>query len=142
MRARRAVTTGPISDINLTPFIDVLLVLLILFMVALPAAQRSLQASLPRPDPGPEGARPGPSTIPVLSVHTADFELNTERHATRDSLEHALQEMAPRVPNHTIIVKSDGDTTYGRVIEAMDLAVGAGFTRIGAATAEAPAAVQ
>jgi biopolymer transport protein ExbD len=128
------------ADINLTPFIDVLLVLLILFMVAVPTAQRSLQAAMPKTIDGPPPV--GPSPIPVLSVHAAGFQLDQEHHATLGTLERALQELAPRLRDRSIIVRSDTDANYGRVVEAMDLAVGAGFTRIGAATAEPAAAVQ
>jgi biopolymer transport protein TolR len=131
---RRAATT-PMAEINLTPFIDVLLVLLILFMIAVPAAQRGLDVAVPgKGRPAPSEGKPLPT--PVLEVHAADFALGDERYASLEMLELALHATFAARHERALIVKSDPDVEYGRVIAAMDLARSAGVSRLGVLTAE------
>jgi len=129
----------PMSDINVTPMIDVLLVLLIVFMVAVPVTTRGLHVKVPAPAPSaPPDTRPQPSEFAVLQVHTGDFELGKERHPTLESLEAAMRDFFSTRRDRTIIVRPDGDVEYGRVVIAMDLAKGAGADRIGIASAATP----
>jgi biopolymer transport protein ExbD len=76
------------ADINVTPLIDVLLVLLIIFMLVAPVAPRALEASLPRPPDGAAG--PAPATL-VLEVRADDFALNTSPVLTLEDLERRLR---------------------------------------------------
>ena len=124
----------PMADINVTPLIDVLLVLLIVFMVAVPSTTRVLEATVPQEGtPPPPGPTPAP--IPTLQVHVQDFELGRDRHSTLASLERALVDLFESRRDRRIIVRSDDDVDYGRVIAAMDAARGAGVDRIGIASA-------
>jgi biopolymer transport protein ExbD len=128
----------PVADINVTPMIDVLLVLLIVFMVTVPVAQRNLHASIPAPPQPTTTTTTPPSPLPVLQVHAADFELNKDRHATAESLARGLEEVLSSRRDKTVVVQSDDDVDYGRVVAAMDLAKGAGADRIGIVSTAAP----
>ena len=125
--ARRA---QPMADINVTPLIDVLLVLLIVFMVAVPASTRVIEATVP-PEAKAEPTEGNPPPIPTLQVHVQDFELGRDRHPTLASLERGLSELFDTRRDRRLIVRSDDDVDYGRVIAALDAARGAGVARIG-----------
>ena len=98
------------NDINVTPMIDVLLVLLIIFMVIVPISRKAIDLQLPDPNPAPNVAQPNSDQI-VLEVCTNDYKLN-KQPVTRDGLAAKLKEVyAPR-PDKIIFVKGCDTVKY------------------------------
>ena len=117
------------AEINVTPLIDVMLVLLILFMLVTPVAPRGLETSVP--SPAPSGGPPRPFTPLVVTVEAAAFKLNQAPVMTAAELEAQLRERLLGRSDRTVFVRAEGDITSGRFVEAMDIAKGAGAERVG-----------
>ena len=110
------------SGINVTPLIDILLVLLIVFMVITPMTSRGLEAEIPRPATAP---LPAPDTGVVISV-AADGSLRINQETvTREQLPSRLK------LHRAVFVQGAPDAAYERVVEVIDLARGAGIAQIG-----------
>jgi biopolymer transport protein ExbD len=116
------------AEINVTPLIDILLVLLILFMVVAPVAPRALDASLPRSPDGRDDATPGGL---VLEVRADDFALNTIPVFTLEELDRRLRPAFETREGRTLFVRAGADVPYERVVAAIDVAEGAGASRVG-----------
>jgi biopolymer transport protein ExbD len=112
------------SEINMTPMIDVLLVLIIIFMVITPVAPRGLPAAAPR-DSAPDVA---PSEEAIVVEIREDGRLRLNRSLVDEK---ALEVQLRRVTPRPVFVRGDGGLEYQAVARVVDLARGAGIDRIG-----------
>ena len=120
---------GLTNEINVTPMIDVLLVLLIIFMMVVPMARKAIDLQLPDPTPAP--ASSAPSTQIVLEVlPNGVYSINKE-NVTRAQLPARLKQIYDPRPEKIIFVKGDPTVKYSAVIDAMDVSRGAGVKVIG-----------
>ena len=123
---------GLTNEPNVTPMIDVLLVLLIIFMMVIPMSRRAIDLQLP--DPSPQMAQPNaPVDQIVLEVMKGEqFAINKKAVAKAD-LFNELKGIYEGRPDKIIFIKGDPTIKYQEVIWAMDQARGAGVLVIGAA---------
>jgi len=118
------------SEPNLTPMIDVLLVLLVIFMMIIPMSRKALDVQLPDPTPQDKESKPNPDQIVLEVLPDGNFSINKEPH-TRADLYTRLKELYDPRPEKIIFVKGDPNVIYQDVIFAMDQARGAGVKVIG-----------
>lgn len=116
------------SDINVTPLVDVMLVLLVIFMVAAPMMTSAIRLDLPRSEGG-QPAATDPAVVLVVDAH-GGFYLN-DQPLTAQALSLHLSREAARNSLAELELRADASVPYGRVVEAMGLAQKAGLTRIG-----------
>jgi biopolymer transport protein TolR len=117
------------SDINVTPLVDVVLVLLIIFMVVTPMLQRGKDVQLPVTS-NPEAKKTDEKNEILVSV-TADGKLWLDTaQTTKEQLTSMMAETYQRSPGKTIVIKGDRRLTFGDVKDVMLIVNQAGFTNV------------
>ena len=127
-RRGRLRRSRPMADINVTPFVDVMLVLLIVFMVTAPLLTVGVPVDLPETRAPALGQDPEPLAVTIDSVgqiYLQDTPIEIEE------LDPRLQAIAQNGYDQRVFVRGDRTVAYGTVAEVMGLLSSAGFTRIG-----------
>ena len=123
------------GDINMTPLIDVMLVLLVVFMVTAPLMVSAVKVELPRADVPAQGRLAEPL---VVLIDKSGQVYVQDRALDATQLHTALAQRAAAKPDTEIQLRADAAVPYGRVAEFMAVAQAAGLQRIGLVTEAAP----
>lgn len=127
---------GAKADINMTPMIDILLVLIIIFMVITPLTPKGLEALVPQPPP--PNQKPNQSdqrTVVIVINKDKSMSINQEA-TTEDKLGPRLEEIFKTRAERVVFVKGDPDLDFFYVAKAIDIAKGAGIDKVGLMTAK------
>ena len=124
-----------LSDINVTPFVDVMLVLLVIFMVTAPLMMAGVPLRLPKT----AAARVAEPRQPiVLSIDHDGHVFIGDAEVAAAALAGRLHAMAEKAPDQTVYIRADRGLPYGEVMQTMGAVAAAGFSRISLLAEQAP----
>ena len=127
----------PMSDINMTPLIDVMLVLVVIFLITAPLLASSIRLDLPRSDAA--GASDAPRSVLVVVDRSGQVFLD-DKPVSASDLAVRLSSVARLNPDTEVQLRADDAVPYGRVVEVIGVAQKAGLGRIGFIADNRPAA--
>ncbi|MEO1109266.1 MAG: protein TolR [Pseudomonadota bacterium] len=131
-RGRRRGRAQPMAEINVTPFVDVMLVLLIIFMVAAPLLTVGVPVDLPKTA---ASALPGDSEEPLTVTLTADGRIQIQTtDIQREELIGRLRAIAAERSSDRVFLRADGAIPYAQVMQVMGALNAGGFSNVGLVT--------
>jgi biopolymer transport protein ExbD len=129
---------GPMAEINVTPLVDVMLVLLIIFMITAPLMSHKIRIDLPQANPNVQEQNP-PEPIDLAVKESGEIFWNDEL-VTEAMLQAQLRVSAQKNPQPELQIRADKDTKYQLIATVMANAKSAGMVKIGFITTSANAA--
>jgi biopolymer transport protein TolR len=128
-RMERTPGSAPMAEINMTPLIDVMLVLLVIFMVTAPLMVSAVRVELPQASAAPVADAATPTL--EVAIDKAGLVYLRDKPLAGAALEAALRDAATRDATTEVQLRADTELPYGRVVEFMALANRAGLSRVG-----------
>ncbi len=122
---------GLMNEINMTPLVDVMLVLLIIFLVTIPAMHHAVKIDLPRASSQPVEEKPQTVDVAIQGDGTILWD---DHAVTREQLQARIAEAAHRTPQPELHLRADRKVAYERVAEVMSDAQAGGLTKLGFVT--------
>ena len=126
-RLERSPSTQPMSDINVTPLVDVMLVLVVIFIITAPLMASSIRLNLPQSDAAKSADEPH---FISLSVDKSGQVFLQDQATDLEQLQSKLQRTAQQNPDTEVQLRADQAVAYGRVVQVMGVAQKAGLNRI------------
>lgn len=137
-RLGRASGPQPISEINVTPLVDVMMVLVVILIITAPLLASSIRLDLPKTDAAKAGSAP---RFVTLVVDPSGQAFLNDKPLALDELARQLARTASEHPDTEVQLRADQRVPYGKVVEVMGLAQKAGLNRIGFVAEPGPTAV-
>ena len=125
-----------LAEINVTPLVDVMLVLLIIFMITAPMLQHEVEVNLPEVTNKPHNAQSEEQLVLTVTKEGSVF-LNRTAY-TLEALRPHLQVLSQAQPDQEMFLRADAEVPYGRVVQVMDAVKKAGILRLGMITQPEP----
>ena len=120
---------APMSDINVTPLVDVMLVLLIVFMITMPVLTHSIQINLPTTSNSKEEPKQDVKPINLAGKYVLGAESSEELDLA--AVKTKLEELAKTNPDAVLAIDADKDTPYQNVAKVLEAAKDAGIAKVG-----------
>jgi biopolymer transport protein TolR len=136
-RLERTPGAQPMSDINVTPLVDVMLVLVVIFIITAPLLASTIRLDLPKTDAA--RAVDAPRFVTLVVDQSGQAFLN-DKPIVLEELARQLTQTARQNPDTEVQLRADAAVPYGKVVEVMGVAQKAGLSRIGFVAEPAPAA--
>jgi biopolymer transport protein TolR len=127
---------GPVSEPNVVPLIDVLLVLIIIFMVITPRTPTGLPTIVPQPPPPNEKQQPPDNRTIVVSILNGNKIMINQDESNWNALSGRLFDIFKERADKVAFVKGDDDVSFSQVARAIDIMRGAGIDHVGLITAK------